>query len=166
MEILKLFIMFIIYGSLIIAGLFLFMQCIWGMGFSFTNRFKDRLLIEWQKHGKIIIAIDFDDTLKGYTFKSYSDETRYERTVNLLKRAKKIGAYIVIWTAAEPSRYEYILWYTRQLGLEIDSINKNPIELPYGNNGKIYANLFLDDRAGISQSLDLLESVIKEMEKI
>jgi hypothetical protein len=41
--------------------------------------------------------------------------------------------------------------------LEIDGINTTPIDLPYGNNKKIYANIFIDDRAGLNESLNILE---------
>lgn len=41
--------------------------------------------------------------------------------------------------------------------MEIDAINENPIPLPYGKNGKVYANIFIDDRAGLNESLQILE---------
>jgi hypothetical protein len=41
--------------------------------------------------------------------------------------------------------------------LVIDSINENPINLPYGHHGKIYANIYLDDRAGLNEALNILE---------
>jgi hypothetical protein len=41
--------------------------------------------------------------------------------------------------------------------LEIDGINKTPIDLPYGNDKKIYANVFIDDRAGLNEALNILE---------
>jgi hypothetical protein len=47
-----------------------------------------------------------------------------------------------------------------KVNLKIDSINQNPINLPYGNSSKIYANIFLDDRAGLNESLDRLYRVM------
>ena len=32
--------------------------------------------------------------------------------------------------------------------------------LPYGNNGKIYANIYLDDRAGLEEALIILEKAL------
>jgi hypothetical protein len=45
--------------------------------------------------------------------------------------------------------------------ITIASINENPIDLPFGNNGKIYYNILLDDRAGLGQALDTLNKTIE-----
>ncbi len=51
--------------------------------------------------------------------------------------------------------------YCAKVRLHIDTINRTPFELPYGNNGKkIYANIFLDDRAGLDEAIDILESTM------
>lgn len=113
----------------------------------------DRLVSEWLMHGKIIIACDYDDTLSPWKMHN----TDFDRIFGILKTAKQTGAYIVIFTACRPDRYDEIISYCAEKGLEIDGINKTPIDLPYGNNSKIYANIFIDDRAGLNESLNILE---------
>ena len=49
-------------------------------------------------------------------------------------------------------------------GIVLDSINKNPIPMPYGNHGKIYYNILLDDRAGLGQAYDTLTELLKMIE--
>ena len=75
----------------------------------------------------------------------------------MLKVAKQTGAYLVIFTACKADRYPEIQEYCKSIGLEIDTINKSPIDLPYGNDSKIYANIFIDDRAGLNEALQILE---------
>ena len=115
--------------------------------------FLERLEQEWEQHGKIIIACDFDDTISPWKMKNAD----FKRVIDVLKIAKNTGAFIVIFTACDESRYEEIRTYCKSVGLEIDSINQNPIDLPYGKNGKVYANIFIDDRAGLNEALNILE---------
>ena len=44
--------------------------------------------------------------------------------------------------------------------IPISGINTSPIETPYGKNGKVYANIFLDDRAGLNEALNMLEDAM------
>jgi hypothetical protein len=76
------------------------------------------------------------------------------------EKNKSTGAFIVINTACNPDRYDEIRRYCADKGLEIDGINETPIPLQYGNHKKIYANIFLDDRAGLAQSLDILTTAM------
>ena len=128
----------------------------------FKNKYHKRLYQEWKQHGKIIIGVDFDDTLYPWKFKSPEDAEKFERTIQLLKVAHATGAYIVIFTACDENRYEEIQNYCEKVRLPIDCINKTPFDIPegYGKNGKIYANLFLDDRAGLNEALEMLETVM------
>jgi thiol-disulfide isomerase/thioredoxin len=113
----------------------------------------ERLEEEWRQHGKIIIACDYDDTISPWKLKGF-DPTR---TIEVLKVAQHTGAYLVIFSACNPDRYDEIRDYCSKLGLKVDAINETPIDLPYGKHGKIYANIFIDDRAGLNESLNILE---------
>jgi hypothetical protein len=113
----------------------------------------ERLENEWEQHGKIIIACDFDDTISPW--KMHNSD--FNRVFDILKVAQQTGAYVVIFTACKADRYDDIKKYCSDNGLVIDGINKTPIDLPYGNNSKIYANIFIDDRAGLNESLAILE---------
>lgn len=124
------------------------------------NKFIKRLTAEWNQHGKIIVAVDYDDTISPWGFKTDGDKSEMDFLINLLKGVKQTGAYLVIWTACHSDRFEEITQYCRERGLEIDSINKNPIDLPYGHNGKIQANIYLDDRAGLNEALNILQEAM------
>jgi hypothetical protein len=127
------------------------------------DKYVERLLKEWTEHKKIIISCDFDSTLKYWnTINNHQD---MGRTIELIKKAQSIGCYLVIFTASEEERYPEILKYCSDVGLVVDCINKNPFPMKYGNSGKIYANIYLDDRAGLVQSLDILEETMKLYEQ-
>jgi hypothetical protein len=118
-----------------------------------SKPYLDRLVGEWEQHGKIIIACDFDDTISPWKMHGAD----FKHVISTLKVAQQTGAYIVIFTACDESRYAEIREYCSKEGLKIDSINKTPIDLPYGKNGKVYANIFIDDRAGLNEALNILE---------
>lgn len=113
----------------------------------------ERLEEEWRTYGKIIIACDYDDTISPWKMQNRD----FKRVFEVLNVAKQTGAYVVIFTACKEDRYPEIIKYCLDNGLEIDGINKTPIDLPYGNDKKIYANVFIDDRAGLNESLNILE---------
>ncbi len=126
-------------------------------------KYAKRLVKEWMEHKKIIISVDFDDTIYSYT-KEF-DRLDINRTIELVKDARELGAYIVIFTASNIDRYPFIQEYCESIKLPIDAINKNPIELPYGNTNKIFYNINLCDRSGLCESLDILKSAIYYYEK-
>lgn len=124
------------------------------------NKYVERLFNEWKQYGKIIIAIDFDDTISPWKMTTEEDKKKYEKILKLLKDCKYTGAYLSIWSACTPDRYQSITDYCNQYGIVPDSINRNPIELPYGNHVKMYANIFLDDRAGLDEAIDTLTQAL------
>ena len=117
----------------------------------------DRLLTEWKQHGKIIIAVDYDDTIFPWKFRS---QEQCDEVISLLIQAKATGAYIAIFTCSDNSRHKEIDAYCASKGLAIDSINRNPIELPYGKEGKIYYNINLCDRSGLSETCSILSDAL------
>lgn len=128
------------------------------------DKYIKRLSKEWEEHGKIIIAVDFDDTISPWKL---NDQKECDKIISALRDCKNVGAFISIFTACKEDRYEEIRKYCLSKELKIDSINQNPIELPYGNQNKIYANIFIDDRAGLNEALAiLLESMYRQRAKI
>lgn len=121
------------------------------------NKYRRRLYQEWSQHGKIVVAVDYDDTISPWKFKDKEDLIELDKTINILKVAKETGAYITVWSACDKARFNEIKEYCHSKGLEIDSINENPIDLPYGKDRKIYANIYIDDRGGINEALDILQ---------
>lgn len=122
------------------------------------NKYTERLYKEWQQHGKIVIAVDYDSTIcPWHTIENIDD---INRTISILRIAYETGAYIVVNTCSKVDRYEEIQKHCEYLKLPINGINVNPIDLPYGKNGKVYANIYLDDRAGLNEALNMLENVM------
>lgn len=118
-------------------------------------KYVERLLNEWKQYGKIIISVDYDDTIYPYR-KDFNEEDR-ERAIKVIQEAYHTGAYITIFTACNQDRFEEIQKYCEEIRLPINSINSNAIPLPYGHNGKIYYNINLCDRSGLKEALDILE---------
>jgi hypothetical protein len=121
--------------------------------FSSTSNIVKRLHKEYSKHPKLVVAVDFDDTV--YDFHKLG--ALHERAINTVKQCAALGFYVVLWTASAPERFNFMKKYMNDNGIHVDAINENPIKLPFGNNGKIYYNILLDDRAGLGQALDALE---------
>lgn len=122
------------------------------------NKYVYRLLREWIDHEKIVIAVDYDDTLYPYALGNDKDRTK---AISAIKNAQALGAYVVVFTASNNSRHPEIEEFCGKIGLHIDSINKNPIPLPYGNEGKIYYNINLCDRSGLRESTKILTKTMK-----
>lgn len=118
-----------------------------------------RLYAEWQKHPRLVLAVDFDSTVFPW-----KDDSTHTRVLSLVKKAQEAGFYIVIFTASAPERHQFMMTYLENRYIYVDSINKNPIDLPFGNHGKIYYNLLLDDRAGLGQACDTLEQLLEKIQ--
>lgn len=118
------------------------------------EKYINRLVKEWKQHGKIIIAVDFDSTISYWP--TIDNQEDIDRTIATLQVAHATGAYIVVNTACKEDRFEDIQKHCENIKLPIDSINAPPIETVYGNPNKLYANVFLDDRAGLNEALAIL----------
>ncbi len=127
-----------------------------------TIRCVDRLYKEYSEHKKLILALDFDDTIFDFHGKGYS----YDQVINLVLECQRdYGFYIVIFTGTPPEKWGDIYTHCQKLGIKIDSINKNPISLPFGNDGKIYYNILLDDRSGLGQSYEILKKAVDKIKE-
>lgn len=115
-----------------------------------------RLYNEYKKHKRLVIAADFDDTVFDY----HGGGENHERVLQLLRDCKKHNFYVVVWTASDPLRFPEMRTFLSDRGIKIDSINENPIPLPFGNHKKIYYNILLDDRAGLNSAVDTLETLL------
>lgn len=122
------------------------------------DKYTERLIREWKQHGKIIISVDYDSTISYWP--SIENQDDISRTIKLCQLAKETGAYITVFTASDIEKFEEIQKHCEEIRLPIDSINQNAIPLPYGNHGKIYYNINLCDRSGLTQALDMLESAM------
>lgn len=125
--------------------------------FTYSTQCADRLYQQWLQHPSLIIAVDFDDTVKPY-----KGEYDTSEVINILKECQDLGFRIVIFTASEKERFPEIEEYMVSKGIKIEGINKNLLE-DIGNDGKIYYNLLLCDRAGLGQGLEILKILLTKI---
>jgi hydroxymethylpyrimidine pyrophosphatase-like HAD family hydrolase len=121
-----------------------------------TARCVIRLLSAYREHPRLIVAVDFDDTVFDFHNHGY----KFPKAIELIKRAQAAGFYIVGFTASKPERYPFIQEHFESLGIKLDAINTNVIPSAYGNSGKIFYNILLDDRAGLEQAMDILSRTL------
>lgn len=125
----------------------------------------DRLVNDWIKYDKIVLAIDYDSTV--YYHEHFPNFRDVLRARTLIRKAQKLGTHNAIFTASEPERHTEILKICARLGINVDAINKNPIDLPFGNNGsKIFYNINLCDRCGLIEALDILEIAMENVKNV
>ena len=125
-----------------------------------------RLEQDYKKHGSIVVAVDFDNTVfdmhkKGFTF---------PRVVALLKRCKVLGFKIVVFSASPAERYDLINDHMRAIGIEPDGINCDVVkwvdrpELDY-SRAKVFYNILLCDRAGLPSAYATLLRLVFNIEQ-
>lgn len=116
------------------------------------SRLFERLKNELNKYGKLIIAVDFDDTM----FNTHNNPGWvYTGVVETLLRWQD-HAEIICWTSSTPDRYDFIRSVFAAHGIPLGGININASRIePRGP--KIYANIYLDDRScGLEMALHIL----------
>jgi hypothetical protein len=126
-----------------------------------NQKYIDRLFNEWLKYGRIIIGLDFDSTISPWPTIDNMDDM--QRCIKLVLRAQELGCYIVIHTSCNSERYDEIKEWCNTHDIKINTINRNPIDLPYGKEAysKPMCNIYLDDRAGFNESMYILEKAIE-----
>lgn len=119
----------------------------------------NRLRKEYQEHGQLIIAYDFDNTI--FNFHKDKDRT-FNNVIELLQKCKEkdIGKFIC-FTASKEERFPFIKNYLDMNNIPCDTINKGIEGLPNGNI-KPYYNILLDDRAGLLTAYNLLKDLLGE----
>lgn len=123
--------------------------------YSSKGRCYQRLKMEFEKYGKLIIAVDFDDTI----FNTHENEGWvYTGVIETLVRWQS-HATIICWTASLPERYDFIKGVFKAVGVRLDGINTNAPGIE-DRGPKIYANIYLDDRTfGLNEALDALNTL-------
>lgn len=116
-----------------------------------ANFYTNRLVTEWLKNGKIIIGCDLDDTIIPY---NEEIKDNCQKMVDLLLECQEEGIIFLINTARSERQLENAKKQVEDLGIVVHGVNQMHSEWdkPYGVNGKLYANIFLDDRGGFWDS--------------
>lgn len=95
-----------------------------------------------------IIAVDFDGTLCRGAWPEIGEPNT--RLIEDLKRRKKQGDKIILWTCRVDEMLTAAVEWCRAFGLEFDAVNENlPETIEYfGNDSrKIYADEYIDDKS-------------------
>jgi len=118
----------------------------------------NRLIDEYQKYNTLVVAFDFDDTVYDFHKKG----RQYEKTITLIKDLKSINCYLICWTGQED--LNFVANYLNENTIPYDAINENP---PFhkSTSKKIYANAYIDDRAGLKQVYNELSKLILTIKK-
>jgi FMN phosphatase YigB (HAD superfamily) len=113
----------------------------------------NRLREEFETYGSLAVAFDFDDTV--YDF--HSKGRKYEMVIELLRDLYKLNCYLICWTGQDNP--EFVENYLNENQIPFHSINEDP---PFWQkkSRKIYANVFLDDRAGLWQVYQDLSEIV------
>ena len=125
-----------------------------------TDNIYERLKKEYLEHGKIIIAVDFDDTLKEYR----AEEESIRHVKKLLKRWEPYS-FVYIWTARDEERQKEVVQFCKENYINFENINEGCKKVDIFNSRKPYYNILLDDRAGLGQACDVLETLISDIEE-
>lgn len=127
--------------------------------------FINRLVKEWLKHERLAIACDLDDTIIPYN-PELTDSCH--DTVQLIKDCQEQGIVFIINTAREDFKLDQSKQQVEALGITVHAVNKMPAwwTLPYGLAGKVYANIFLDDRGGLECTKHQLRKALELVKQI
>lgn len=116
----------------------------------YKNQIK-RIISEYEKYGKIIIAYDFDDTI----YDMHGDKSEYKDVINILKKLED-HAYFICFTCRTFECHDLINKYIKEKELPLHTINQNIRKLDYTMSKKPFYNILIDDRSGIINSYILL----------
>lgn len=117
----------------------------------------EKLIKIYKEHGKIIVGVDFDDTL--FTF----DKNNKQLHENVRKLLLDIKSKIILclFTVADKQSLtykEYIMEHCWDI--KPHYINESPVK-KWGNSVKPYFNILLDDKAGLPYTYNILNEFKK-----
>ena len=115
----------------------------------------DVLMEQYKKHGKIIVAFDFDDTVSPFRGEDCG-------MVMELIRNLRPHAHLICFTARTPDRHGQVAEYLKANDVPYDYINKewDGREIC----GKLFYNQLLDDKAGLYDSFLILKEFLECVE--
>lgn len=120
----------------------------------------EMLLKRFKQHGKIILGVDFDDTIFPYTEHDAVIAERCEVVLDLVRQAKPY-CHICLWTLGDYWSVRYKTEIMKLNNITPDYINASPFEIE--GVRKPYFNLLLDDNAGLNEAMEILEEFITVM---
>lgn len=125
---------------------------------SINYRLLEKLKGVLSDHGKLIIAFDFDDTVFPFS----GEDTPCFEVRETLRWAQDQGHVLICYTCR--SDQEEVLQFCQGEGIYYERFNENHLQLE-GQYGKIFYNIFLDDKCGLKEALDTLQEILRFNEK-
>jgi hypothetical protein len=116
-----------------------------------------KLLEAEKKYGKIVLGVDFDDTI----FPLDDNPHNIVRTSKVRRLVKAVAdrANICLWTVGEDWSMKYKLHICETYEIPINYVNTSPIF--HGKDvRKPHFNMLLDDKAGLNETIKTLEDFI------
>ena len=113
-----------------------------------------RLRKEYDRHGKLVVGFDFDNTV----FDCHARGGDYSEVIRLLQKCKKLGFILCLYTAE--LREDWLKWkidYCKHYSIEPDYVNESPL---LKGTKKPFFNILLDDRAGLESAYSILKEVV------
>lgn len=120
-----------------------------------------RLLDEYRKYGSIIVAYDYDGTIHDY----HGVGDTYPKVIDLIRKLRPY-CKLIVYSCSPEERYQEIEDYLNSNEIPYDTINRNIIELNSSESSKLYYNILLDDRAGLSECVKVLEWFLKTVQGV
>ena len=124
-----------------------------------ANSSYSRLESEFKKYGKLIFCLDFDDTIFDY----HNRGIKFDNIIDLLKRWEEYSE-VIIFTGNGADKHEMMENYLNEHQIKFKGINCDSSAVSYPGR-KIYANVYIDDRAGLIQVYNELSTLIDKIER-
>ena len=114
-----------------------------------------QLVRNYWKHGNVIVAFDFDDTI--YDWHDKGD--KYPMMIDLLQDLSKDreNFKLMLFTSREGKALEEAIKYCVEIGIEPLWLNDNPIM----ETRKPFYNILFDDKAGLYQAYRAFKLFLK-----
>lgn len=126
----------------------------------------NRLKTEYKKYGYLVIAYDFDDTV--HALHNPVCESTIIPTINTIKRLEKIfhnTCTFIVFTCRPEEEYEYVKSFLNSRDIPYHYINENDPKINLKTSNKIFYNIFLEDRAGLQETIEILNKLCDDFEK-
>ena len=118
-----------------------------------------KLLVAEKKYGKIVVGVDFDDTIFPLDHNPYNVNRCSKVRSLVLQLQTQNRANLCLWTVAEDWSMMYKKHISKEYGIKFNYFNESPIV--HGTDiRKPHFNILLDDKAGLNETIKILEEFI------
>jgi hypothetical protein len=116
-----------------------------------------KLLDVYEAHGKIIVGVDFDDTIFPMVDGREETEVRARWLRETLRQLLEGGAIVLcLYTVADPQSMIYKEALMDEWKIPPHWVNNSPVS-PRGKCNKPFFNILLDDKAGLNEAVEVLK---------